>query len=520
VPKINFSDEQNYYATLIESLGRSVLPDGRTLSEALTIEEIPFWNVFSSEMAWRHMTTAVAATTLLANAKLLVKPLVLRLKDRLKRISYDRHIEHCSSNWTTNHTVLCLGFTSYMYRDVLEPVVERLTAEVGCKAVVLSDKPYPYKDHKLNNNILHQQLWQYWDRDMDQQLRVLKKSVRQVETELKTSKALESLLQKKNPLISDALNKVFYLLFRCYLPLILQQAIIAKHILSKFRPSLVLSPDASDARTRLYTLLSGQMNIPSINVQFGLTGDEGVEWRFFSADYAAVWGDTSKAVLLKQNVQEKKILITGSPRHDSMVRPSLLQYEKTRNKLGLLDGRPLILLASTYTDGTHTKFARPEILLRMKRAIFDAAEKNSELVLIVKPHPCENVEETRALAGNAENIIFADRESDIRDLIVICDAFVSFGSTATIDALIADKLSICPIFPGWPFSENFRESGTVLVPESPEQIKKIFDDIANKIDLAREENLKSERHNYLIAVVYKADGLASERIKNQIVKMM
>jgi CDP-glycerol glycerophosphotransferase (TagB/SpsB family) len=180
----------------------------------------------------------------------------------------------------------------------------------------------------------------------------------------------------------------------------------------------------------------------------------------------------------------------------------------------------VILLASTYTDGTHSKFVRPEILLAMKKAIFDAAEKNPEIVLVVKPHPCENAEATRALAGNAENIVFADRESDIRDLIVICDAFVSFGSTATIDALIADKLSICPIFPGWPFSESFRESGAVLVPESPEQIKKIFDDIANKIDLAREENLKSARQNYLSAVVYKADGLASERIKNQIVKMM
>jgi CDP-Glycerol:Poly(glycerophosphate) glycerophosphotransferase len=466
------------------------------------------------------MTTAVAATTPLANAKLLAKPFVLRLKDKLKRISYGRHIEHGSLNWPTNHTVLCLGFTSYMYRDVLEPVIERLTAESGYKAVVLSDKPYPLKDQKFNNNVLHQQLWQYWDHDMDQQLCVLRKSVRQVEAELRASKALNSLLPKSNRRISEALNKVFNLLFRCYLPLILQQAIIAKHILSKHRPGLVLSPDASDARTRLYTLLSRQMNIPSINVQFGLTGDEGVEWRFFSADYAAVWGDTSKNVLLKQKVQEKKILVTGSPRHDSMVRPSLLQYEKTRGQLGLLDKRPVILLASTYSDSTHSKFVRPGVQITMKKAIFDAAEKNSEIVLVVKPHPCENVEETRALAGNAENIVFADRESDIRDLIVICDAFVSFGSTATIDALIADKLSICPIFPGWPFSESFRESGAVLVPESPEQIKKIFDDIANKVDLAREENMKSARQNYLSAVVYKADGLASERIKNQIVKMM
>ena len=466
------------------------------------------------------MTTAVAATTTLAKAKLLIKPFVLRVKESLSGFYRDRNTEHGCQNWPTGPTVLCLGFTSRMYRDVLEPVVARLVAEDGYRVVVLSDKPYGGNDQKFNKNISHQQLWQYWDHDMDQQLRVLRQSVRQVETEFKASKALNSLLLNADHRISAAIKKVFYLLFKCYLPLILQQVIIAKHICSKHRPSLVLSPDASDARTRIYTLLSRQLHIPSLNVQFGLTGDEGVEWRFFSADCVAVWGDTSKAALLRQKVPEDKIIITGSPRHDSMVSPSQEAVTLTRNRIGLADMRPVILLASTYTDGTHSKFVRPEILLAMKRAIFDAAEKNSEIVLVVKPHPCENVEETRALAGNAENIVFADRESDIRDLIVICDVFVSFGSTATIDALIADKLAICPIFSGWPFSESFRASGAVLVPESHKQIEKIFDDIANKVNLPQEENLKSARQNYLSAVVYKADGLASERIKNQLVKMM
>jgi len=517
---MNFADEQNYYASVIENLGRSILPDGKTLSETLTVEGIPFWDIFSSELAWRHLTTAVAATTPFANAKLLAKPLVLRLKDRLKRFGNARRIVRDCSSWPTSPTVLCLGFTARMYRDVLEPVVARLTAEGDYRVVVLSDTPYPGSDRNSNENIFYQQLWQHWDHSLEKQLRALRQSIRRIEVELVASKILSDLFPKDDQRISVALHKVVYLLFKCYLPLILRQVVIAKHILNKHRPSLILSPDTSDARARAYTLLSKNMRISSMDVQFGLTGDEGVEWRFFSADCVAVWGASSKAALLKQKVPEGKILITGSPRHDSLVRPALSTIASTRACLELTDGRPIILLASTYTDGTHAEYSRPEILHAMKRAIFDAAEKNPGVILVVKPHPHENVDETRALMGDAKNIIFADRESDIRDLIVVCDAFFSFGSTATIDALIAGKISICPIFPGWPFSESFRDSGAVLVPESPKEVANIFSDIACGIGLKHPPSLTAAREKYLNDVVYKTDGLASERIRDHLVKMM
>lgn len=517
---MNFADEQNYYASVIENLGQSTLPSGKTLSEALTVDGIPFWDVFSSELAWRHLTTAVAATTLFTNAKLLAKPVVLRFKERLKRLGDARRVAHGCSNWPTTPSILCLGFTARMYRDVLEPVVTSLTAGGGYKVVVLSDTAHSGSDQNLNENVLYQQLWQHWNPGLERQLRELRQTIRRIAAELAVSKTLDNLFPKNDQRISVALHKVFYLLFRCYLPLILRHAVIAKHILSKYSPSLVLSPDTSDARARIYTLLSRSMCIPSMDVQFGLTGDEGVEWRFFAANRVAVWGGSSKAALLKQRVPEEKILITGSPRHDSLVRPLQSTIALTRGGLGLTDGRPVILLASTYTDSTHTGYSRPEILRAMKRAIFDAAGKNPEIILVVKPHPVENAEETRALTGEAKNIIFADRESDIRNLIVMCDAFISFGSTATIDALIADKLSICPIFPGWPFSESFRSSGAVLVPESSKQLEKIFADISRGIDLMQSSGLRVARKKYLEYVVYKADGLASERIRNHLMKML
>lgn len=509
---MSFAEVQNRYAALIENLGRSRLPSGKTVSETLTVEDIPFWEIFSAELAWRHLTTAVAATTLLAKAKLLVKPFALRLKEGVQdAIVRHRDASGCSS-WPAGPTFLALGLTPRMYRDVLEPVMGYLTSDGSCRAVVLVDKPYPSGDQTCGRGVTHQMLWQHWGSEVRQQTQQIRESVRQIESEFAGSKVLLDLHQAADQPMSEALSKVFYLLFKCYLPLILPQAAIAKHILTRHRPALVLSPDTSDARTRIYTLLGKRMNIPCMDIQFGLVGDEAVEWRFFAADCVAVWGAASKEALLKQGVPESKILLTGSPRHDALLHPVESKIMDSRRKLNLVAGRKVILLASTYTDSTHTEYSSPETLREMKCAVFEAAEKIPEITLVVKPHPHEDVRETQALAGGAKNIVFADKTSDIRDLIAICDAFISFGSTATIDALIANRLSICPIFPGWPFSEEFRRSGAMLVPETFDQIKAVFLEIAKGGQACETGILKSARQSYLTRIAYKADGQATIRI--------
>ena len=116
--------------------------------------------------------------------------------------------------------------------------------------------------------------------------------------------------------------------------------------------------------------------------------------------------------------------------------------------------------------------------------------------------------------------MFAEQTSDIREVITICDAFVSFGSTATIDALIADKLTICPIFPGWPFSEVFRNSGAVLVTQSSEELILLFKKIEAGDVLDERASLRRARNEYLNDVVYQSDGFAAARIEQLVLKIL
>jgi hypothetical protein len=116
------------------------------------------------------------------------------------------------------------------------------------------------------------------------------------------------------------------------------------------------------------------------------------------------------------------------------------------------------------------------------------------------------------LAGKSKNILFVSQKSDIRELTRICDALVSFGSTSTADALISGKLTICPVFPGWIWSDLYKNSGATLVPTTTSEVLDIFRLIASGAHEGAKTKLEPARQNFLSQWVYRADGLAADRV--------
>jgi hypothetical protein len=310
------------------------------------------------------------------------------------------------------------------------------------------------------------------------------------------------------------MKHIFTWLFRIYLPLLLSQVAIARHILEQHRPILLISPDVADPRTRLYCLLGRQLGIPSLEIQFGMYGEEGVEWQFFVADRLAAWGEKAREVLIAHGVPAERITMTGSPRHDSLVEMPASDVAWTRARLGVPEGSSIVVFASTYSPSPYDDFVDPKLLVLVKKAVFQAADKATGLCLVVKPHPLENVCETKRLARECRNILFTDPHAEIRELIKACDAFVTLGTTSTVDALIAKKLIIWPALPGlvW-WDDNFIKSGATLVARSEEELVRslqmIVDGSRNRI-LA---DLEPSRQRFLRQWVHKADGQASARIE-------
>ena len=508
-----------YTTRLVKTWGQSRLPNGSTLSETLSLNGIPFWDAFAVELARVYVPAALSADAAPSDIIQMIRPYLIRAKYGLRDFVRNRHSAQGCSSWPTGQTILCLGFIDYIYRDILQPVATRLVEHPDIKVVSLSDKSWQNANKCAHQNGLYQTVWEHWNKQVGPQVSKMRQELYRTERDLRASNILSSIVRDGDRCIWDQLENVFNRFFRADLPLLIPQAVVAQHILENHRPALVISPDVADPRTRFYTLLCRQMGIPCLEVQFGLTGAEGIEWRFFSADKVAALGETSKEAMLKHGIPEEKIIITGSPRHDCLVNVSDAEVKSMRVKLGVPNASVMVLLASAYQLHDYDAYSNPELLCAMKRSVFEAADKTQGICLVVKPHPLENVRETHALAGKYKNIIFVSQKSDIRELTRVCDAFVSFGSTATADGLISGKLVICPVFPGWIWSDLFKNTGAAHVPTTAAEVLEIFRLIANGTHEDAKAKLETARQNFLTQWVHRADGLAATRVEALALKM-
>ncbi len=366
---------------------------------------------------------------------------------------------------------------------------------------------------KLSGNGV-QSVWEHWNASVTADERTIRRAIKTANKHFKIADILPDLISDGTQDLCRRLESTFYWLFMVYLPMLAPYLAVTRHILKEHRPAIIISPDPSDPRTRLFCLAGRLRGIPSLAVQFGLHGKDSVEWQFFAADKLAVWGERARSVISAHGVPGERINITGSPRFDGMINMDRAHVSATRSRLGIPDGRSMVLFASQYLLGNYSAFGDfPRIQRSVKRAIFQAADRIAGMCLVVKPHPIENARETKKIAEGCRNIVFVDRNEDIRELTKVCDVFITLGSTATMEALVAGKLVIFPAFPGlvW-WDDMYLNSNVALVVKSEEELER---SLRSAISGQREKILAEfelARRRFLKDWVHQADGQAAERI--------
>lgn len=498
--------------SITKKWGAFKLPNGKTLNEHFTLNDMPFWEIMSPYIALYEvpqvLSNAATKTTALSYFRPNIALVKRNVLNSIKSFKVKRNI---NNSWPDDSVFLFLGFSDYMYRDVLAPVAEYLINEKRGSCLILHDG---FENQSLTSSKINSQsIWKYKDKRIDVEIKYLQKQIKKAVKEFQEMNIYHEMINDGDYTLWPKIKDAFNWLFSFHFPLMAPQVVIASHLLKRYHISLIFSPDLPDPRVRVYALLSRQLNIPLFEVQFGPNGDEGVEWRFNIADRIATWGKNTYQKLLKHGVNSDIVSITGTPRHDYMAKTiSKLEILEIRKLLRIPESVKMILCASTYQQKEYDSLSDPDLLISMKKAVFEAANQIEGLVLVVKPHPLENVDETKKIIGKYKNIIVVDSKMDIRLLIKTCDAFVGFGTTATVDSLIAKKFTICPSFPGWVWSEMFVESNATVVPRTPSEIVSAFRKVANDSSEEVIVQLEFARQNFLENLAFKCDGNASERI--------
>jgi hypothetical protein len=497
----------NLSANLVERFLEYNVDNTKNIKQILTIDDISFLDIFTSELAHYHFPQAFLKKkshhfliykikSFFTNKLLFVKSLFNFLLSLKKE-----------NIFLPQKSVFLLSFTNRMYVDILHPLATKLNNTKKKSTIFLfNDNLQLDEDLKLNDAIYYN-ITQLDIKKNNLEVSILRNKLIKSISKIDIDKCLKSILTKDEivyfPYFKNLIQRFLYI----YIPNIVKKVIITRNLLENQNPSIIISPDTADVNSRIFAILAKSKKIPYVEIQFGLAGEEAVEWRFSLANLIMVWGETSKLAISKQLGSDKKLIITGSPRHDF-----IKNYKPTNEFNSLTRNKKVVLLASTYhyKENNHVDIS---ILRSMQLAISEAAQLNKNIFLIIKPHPHENVEETKALFKSNYNSLLLDKNTDIRKVILNCDVFISYGSTSTIDAIIANKLIICPIFQGWDFSSDiFKNSGATLNPQNNLEIIDIFKNINNGTYLDRYKSIYKNRLNFLEELAYKTDGNSSKRI--------
>lgn len=501
--------------TLVKRWGQISLPNGRTLRETLIVDGISLWDVAAPVLAGFSFPKDLARKKPLSFFSRKIRPCLSRAKRQWQTIiPFPRSSNGCW-RWPEEPVCLFLGFSGYMYRDVLESVARCLKENRYMNYVALHDNGrFQGTAVKLHGAGV-QSVWEHWDsRVHARELEIRRKLVSAINYLSRLTTLPELISDAEGNSLWPKVENTFRWLLYVHLPSLMPCLALTRHILEEHRPALIVSPDMADPRIRLFSLMGRLMGIPSLEVQFGLYTKSSVEWQFDVADKVAVWGERARSLFTEFGISEERIIITGSARFDGLVNVNRAQIAATRSRLGIPDGRCMALFASQYLLSNYSEFSDfPSAQRSVKQAIFQVADRLGQICLVVKPHPIENVRETKKIADGCRNIVFVDRSEDIRELIKACDVFITLGSTATMDALVAGKPVIFPAFPGlvW-WDDVYLKSKVAQVVSSEDALVCSLQAIVGGQRERFLDELEPARQRFLKEWVHQPDGQAAARI--------
>jgi hypothetical protein len=494
-------------ATETDRIGSLRSKSGKTVRELFVIDGLSMWDVLSVEMALYRMPEWLSGKLGSTSRKYLLQEAYQKLKSLIWR---PQKVTTLSGN---NGDVLFLGFTWYMAREVLIPVCDILEQDKILKPILLT-----HSFHKDQGELGYvEQIGIYRSRESLKSAERIGKKVRKAWRAFNLGKNAERDFRTACNRSWRDLRIALLQSLKINAGYILPDTIsLAFKILLQRRPAAIVSIDVADPRTRIFTLIAKQLRIPTIQIQSGPIDPGCAEWFFCEDDHVLVHGKAAKSELIKHCVSPEKIIVTGSPKYDDLKNASEAGIRDLRKRFNIPNNNKIVVLASIYSSMFHTskEFSTADAIAgAMKKAVFQSVSRQKNIFLIVKPHPLENIIETKSLITDFSNISFAESEENIRPFIQSCDALFTFGSTATIDGIILGKPIVCPVFNGWIFSDFFVKSGAVATPSSELEIDELLLEIERN---SGEEIIRkySNRRTLFLDEIIKNDGTLEE-LKNK-----
>ena len=230
---------------------------------------------------------------------------------------------------------------------------------------------------------------------------------------------------------------------------IIKDILIAHKILKKYNYDLIIFEVDSRDRERCMSIIASRMNIPTLVIQHGVSGQPLGMVPTFSTK-VALWGKISQDYFKNYGLESKKIIITGAPRLDKYVFLNKNKHlmnsikETVYNEFSIEKTKKLILLTTTH----NTYYKRSNAMdlnhyevEKMYNMVFNAMKNlpNSHLIIKLRQNDID-----KEIAFKIKELLKIKNVSiidnyNIANLIVSCDCLISGYSTTVIEAMLLEK---------------------------------------------------------------------------------
>ncbi len=328
-------------------------------------------------------------------------------------------------------------------------------------------------------------------------------------------------------LIRRQLQFFFYILF----PYIVKRLELARSLLSKLKPDLLLLVNEYGHFERNLLIAAKERKIPVMAIQHGnitpshqgyiyhkddIDADGSAKFPYCPMpDVTAVWGDYFKRLLSETSAyRPETLIVTGNPGYDSLehIRTHCTRQEVLQ-RYGI-DTSQKVILWTTQSHGLTDDENEKNIA-----AVSRSASKLPDCTFIIKQHPNEPAQYTRLYETHGHskhnNIVIVPAGANILELILACDIMMAKWSTTIIEAMVLDKdIVILNLGADKDRADYVRQSvaaGVYQAEYLTETIQKILD---------KSLNLADKRREYIQDYLYKVDGQSTKRISDVINKLL
>lgn len=441
------------------------------------------------------------------------------------------HFYHAASRWvnrrlrafdgqpyadTGRPTVLFLSVVQ-RFTDIILPVIRELQRRKVYRVVVL-DRRFSTGRLKLQDaRIPYRILEGYEDRTVRRRARKAARVFRRQWHLLQRDKVAVTSFRWRNLPLWDAIKRRLQDNFLVGFPELAQIIETARWAFNVERPAVVVVTDERPPFQRAFVEAANSLGIPTLNIQNAIL----VEYPLgspISTQKTAVDGEYFKTVLVNMGNDPGKIVVTGQPRFDPLVRADRhFQREEIMGRLGL-DPRKKVVALFPEPLVTNVRETDND---QFMRATFMAVRDLPDIQVVTKLHPvdCDSARPRKIAleVGLRDVAIFHD--IDLWGLLFVSHVVLVTTSTVGHEAIAMGRPLIqVAISRTEPTYVRYAEFGAALqVSDIAVLGKTIEQALWDPVTLRQ---LEEGRANYVAQFECGLDGRASERVVDLIDQMI